>query len=186
MKRLRPRLDPNALSVRGDRDEEQVVLAAAEDGALLAQQSDDAHRMAGDVDRAAERIELAEQLVLHVGADDGHHRRVLVFGVREEAPLFDVDVVDLADVGGAALHAHAAEFLRAVLDRELRVLLRADGGAARAVLADGFEIVPVDLLALDRFEELLAAGDDPELRDDVDVGIEREDFLRDVADSARR
>src|SRR5436305_475809 len=54
-----------------------------------------------------------------------------------------------------------------------------------AALADGVVIAPVDLLPLDRLEELLAAGDDAELGDDVDVRAEGEDLLADVVVETR-
>ena len=79
-------------------DVDDVVLALAEDGALLDEEPDDAERDPVDRDRPADRVEAREELVAHLRADDRDEGAALVLGLGEEAPEVDVEVRELGDV----------------------------------------------------------------------------------------
>ncbi len=63
--------------------------------------------LAGDRDRAADRVATREELVLHVRADDGDERGAILLALREEPAGIDVEIADLRDVRGRALDVDA-------------------------------------------------------------------------------
>ena len=157
-----------------------------EDGALLREEADDLERGSADRDRAADRVDAREELLPHVGADDGDVRAVLVLHLGEEAPRLEVEVADLAHVRRRSLDLDVREAMIRVL-HELRAFptgRRSSPRGARGARPD-VEVGLLDGLSLERLEEALVRRDDPPARDHVDVGRQREDLRRDVVVEAR-
>ena len=122
---------PELLAEGAERHEDLLVLVASEDGSLLAQQADDLERLAFDPDQSAERIELAEELGLDVGADHHHRRGVLDLGVDEEAAGLEVEIAEHRHVGGGPVDLDILELLAFALHRLVGARRDSDRAAAR-------------------------------------------------------
>src|SRR5215210_5382593 len=114
-----------------------IVLTLSEYRTLLAEQADDLHGMVLHHHRPADRIELSEKLLAHVGADDPDSCGVVILGRSEEPPGLEIEVVDLGHVCGHALNA-GPQFLRAPLHHiAVRAFTHADRAAVAAACANG-------------------------------------------------
>src|SRR5450830_970577 len=171
---------PPDLAERLARDVRDVVLALTEDGALLHEEADDLERGSADRERAADRVDAGEELLPHVGADDGDVRAVLVFHLGEEAPRLEVEVADLAHVRRRSLDLDVPKAMIRVFDELQRSRLRADLLREAREAHDLLVVGLLDGLSLERLEEALVRRDNSPARDHVDVGRQREDFRRDV------
>jgi hypothetical protein len=89
----------------------------------------------------------------------------------------EVDVVQSHRIRSGSEHHHAVEMLCCTPDAQAPDGASTDKTAAATLSLDGSDIRELDLLALDGLKKLLATGDDAELRDDEDVGIELKHLL---------
>jgi hypothetical protein len=175
---LRPHQDGEvpvrAQDLRHERDghEHHLVAGLSQHAAQTLLDADDAHGIAAHEDRAAQRIQAREDLVLHVRADDRDRGRVLLLGRIEEAAHLEVEVEHPDHVRGVAGDLDAAELPVAGLHGRGLAGLRADRAARAAVGLDQPLVRARQRLAVVRHQELRPAADDPEAREDQDVGVQ--------------
>ena len=96
---------PNCLAEGLDRHVDHVVAALAEHAPLLGEQADHPVGSAVDQDRAADRVDLREELGLDVPADHRHRLRGALLAVEEEAAGREVQAHQRGVVGGGAVDA---------------------------------------------------------------------------------
>jgi hypothetical protein len=135
---------------------DDVVLALAQDRALLHEEPDHLERRRLDEDHLADGVDAREELVAHLRADDRDVALVLVLGLGEEASELDVEVLELGHVRGRARDLDVGDAVALVVHRPRRSGLEADH---RGRLREAGEVLGVpllDALPLQRREELLA------------------------------
>ncbi len=80
---------------REERHNDPVVRAVEEAGVRAVQGSDHPERLPVDIDLLAQRIQIAKQALLSIGADHGHRIMMPVFQFREKPALVDIDLAGL-------------------------------------------------------------------------------------------
>ena len=80
------------LEKRGKRNSDPVIHALAKHFALALADADDGVGRAGDANFLAQRIARAEQVIDHIGADDGDVGAVRIFDFGEGAAQFDIEI----------------------------------------------------------------------------------------------
>src|SRR5947209_13717860 len=134
---------PEDFAVGRERNVHVLVERLAEHRAALLLDADHRHRQPAHADGLADGVLAGEELLLHVVAYDGDHRRRVVLLLKEEAPLVNRLVFDGLHVRRATLYLHAEQLLAILLEVSLVHELRPDLGAGRAVLVHPVVVVEV-------------------------------------------
>jgi len=175
----------HAILLQVDRDGYQdiVVAALAESRALLLADSDHLVGQAVHTDLFPDRVRAGEQIVDHVGANDGHARAGILVGVVEHAAARQVNIQNGRHRGRNATDGDTADRLQLVLHVSGAISLnRAYRGTIAASLEHGAVVLHGQVLALHAFHVLIEVGDDGRhLTDNENVRPQIEDLLRHIA-----
>ncbi len=142
-----------------DGNEDLAIPALAEGTSLLGQEADHPIRGPSHKEGTPHGVKLREEFVLHVPAHHRHCLGGLVLALREVPPGGEVEAHHPAVVGGGAVHldvgqAVVTELHRRVAHRLRRHLLRFLEPARQPLV-----VVPLDVLPLERIQELVAAAE---------------------------
>ena len=148
------------LLVRRDRHPNPVVLALPQRLSLLLAHADDGVRHAVDADLLSDRVGALEQVVFHVGPDDGDVGAMRFFGLREAAALGDVHVRELRHQRGVAAHLGAGAGLVSDDHGPGGGLAGADRRAGAAAPLHGAVLLQAQHLAPRVAEVVVVAGDE--------------------------